>query len=32
MQFFGASFVALVIMNLTVPLLDRVGIHKPFGR
>jgi electron transport complex protein RnfD len=32
LQFFGASFVALVIMNLTVPLLDRVGIHKSFGR
>jgi Na+-translocating ferredoxin:NAD+ oxidoreductase RnfD subunit len=32
LQFFGASFVALVIMNLTVPLLDRIGIHKPFGR
>ncbi len=32
LQFFGASFVALIIMNLTVPLLDRVGVHKPFGR
>jgi len=31
-NFFGASILALVIMNLTVPLLDRVGIHKPFGR
>ena len=29
MQFFGASFVALVIMNLTVPALDRVGKLKP---
>jgi electron transport complex protein RnfD len=29
MQFFGASFVALVIMNLTVPALDRVGRGKP---
>jgi CO dehydrogenase/acetyl-CoA synthase alpha subunit len=28
-QFFGASFVALVIMNLTVPALDRVGKLKP---
>jgi len=28
-QFFGASFVALVIMNLTVPALDRVGKRKP---
>ncbi|MGD0644932.1 MAG: RnfABCDGE type electron transport complex subunit D [Candidatus Bathyarchaeia archaeon] len=28
-QFFGASFVALVIMNLTVPALDRVGRLKP---
>jgi electron transport complex protein RnfD len=32
MAFFGGSILALVIMNLTVPLLDRVGIHKPFGR
>jgi electron transport complex protein RnfD len=32
MNFFGGSILALVIMNLTVPLLDRVGIHKPFGR
>lgn len=29
MQFFGASFVALVIMNLTVPALDRIGRLKP---
>ena len=28
-QFFGASFVALVIMNLTVPALDKVGRLKP---
>ncbi len=27
--FLGGSLLALVIMNLTVPLLDRVGIHKP---
>ena len=32
MNFFGGSILALVIMNLTVPLLDRVGVHKPFGR
>ena len=32
MNFFGGSILALVIMNLTVPLIDRVGIHKPFGR
>jgi electron transport complex protein RnfD len=32
MNFFGGSLLALVMMNLTVPLLDRVGIHKPFGR
>jgi len=32
MNFFGASIVALLIMNLTVPLLDKVGIHKSFGR
>jgi len=31
-HFLGGSILALVIMNLTVPLLDRVGIHKPFGR
>jgi electron transport complex protein RnfC len=29
MQFFGASFVALIIMNLTSPLLDRVGKLRP---
>jgi Na+-translocating ferredoxin:NAD+ oxidoreductase RnfD subunit/NAD-dependent dihydropyrimidine dehydrogenase PreA subunit len=29
LQFFGASFVALIIMNLTVPALDRVGMLKP---
>ena len=32
MNFFGGSILALIIMNLTVPLLDRVGVHKPFGR
>ncbi len=32
MNFFGGSILALLIMNLMVPLLDRVGIHKPFGR
>jgi electron transport complex protein RnfD len=32
MNFFGGSLLALLIMNLTVPLLDNVGIHKPFGR
>jgi electron transport complex protein RnfD len=32
MNFFGGSILALIIMNLTVPLLDRVEIHKPFGR
>jgi len=32
MNFFGGSILALIIMNLTVPLIDRVGIHKPFGR
>ncbi len=32
MNFFGGSLLALLIMNLTVPLLDRVGIHKSFGR
>ncbi len=29
LQFFGASFVALIIMNLTVPKLDKVGKLKP---
>jgi len=32
MGFFGGSLLALLIMNLTVPLLDRVGLRKPFGR
>ncbi len=32
MNFFGGSLLALLIMNLTVPLIDRIGIHKPFGR
>ena len=31
MSFFGASFVALVIMNLTTPFLDKVGVLKPYG-
>lgn len=32
LNFYGGSILALVIMNLTVPLLDRVGVHKSFGR
>jgi len=32
MGFLGGGILALVIMNLTVPFLDRVGIQKPFGR
>jgi electron transport complex protein RnfD len=32
MGFFGGSLLALLIMNLSVPLLDRVGLRKPFGR
>jgi Na+-translocating ferredoxin:NAD+ oxidoreductase RnfD subunit len=32
MNFFGGALLALLIMNFTVPLLDRIGIHKPFGR
>jgi electron transport complex protein RnfD len=32
MNFYGGSLLALIIMNLTVPALDRIGIHKPFGR
>jgi electron transport complex protein RnfD len=29
MNFFGASIMTLPIMNLTTPLLDRVGLQKP---
>ena len=29
LQFFGASFIALLIMNLTVPALDKIGTLKP---
>jgi ferredoxin len=29
MNFFGGSILALVIMNFTTPLLDRVGLRKP---
>jgi electron transport complex protein RnfD len=32
MNFFGGSILALIIMNLTVPLIDRIRIGKPFGR
>jgi electron transport complex protein RnfD len=32
MGFLGGAVLALVILNLTVPFLDRMGIHKPFGR
>jgi Na+-translocating ferredoxin:NAD+ oxidoreductase subunit D len=32
MNFYGGSLLALLIMNLTVPLIDRVRIGKPFGR
>jgi electron transport complex protein RnfD len=32
MGFFGGSLLALIIMNLTVPLIDRIRIGKPFGR
>ena len=32
MGFLGGSILALVIMNLTVPFLNRVGIRKSFGR
>jgi len=32
MNFFGGSLLALLIMNLLVPQLDKVGIHKSFGR
>ncbi len=32
MGFFGGSLLALLIMNLTVPLIDKIRIDKPFGR
>jgi Na+-translocating ferredoxin:NAD+ oxidoreductase RnfD subunit len=32
MNFFGGSLLALLIMNLTVPLIDRLSFRKPFGR
>ena len=32
MGFLGGGILALVIMNLTVPFLNRVGIRKSFGR
>jgi Na+-translocating ferredoxin:NAD+ oxidoreductase subunit D len=32
MNFFGGALLALIIMNLTVPLIDRINIRKPFGR
>lgn len=32
MNFFGGALLALLIMNLTVPLIDRIGLRKPFGR
>jgi Na+-transporting NADH:ubiquinone oxidoreductase subunit NqrB len=32
MNFFGGSLLALIIMNLTVPFIDRIRIGKPFGR
>jgi electron transport complex protein RnfD len=32
MNFFGGSLLALLVMNLTVPLIDKIRINKPFGR
>ncbi|MCW4000126.1 MAG: RnfABCDGE type electron transport complex subunit D [Candidatus Bathyarchaeota archaeon] len=32
MNFFGGALLALIIMNLTVPLIDRFTVRKPFGR
>jgi len=32
MGFFGGSLLALLIMNLAVPFIDRIRINKPFGR
>ena len=31
MGFFGGSLLALLIMNLTVPFIDKVRLNKPFG-
>ncbi len=32
MGFFGGSMLALLIMNLLVPVIDKIRINKPFGR
>ena len=32
MGFFGGSLLALLIMNLLVPQIDKVRLDKPFGR
>jgi len=32
MGFFGGSFLALLIMNLLVPVIDKIHLTKPFGR
>jgi Na+-translocating ferredoxin:NAD+ oxidoreductase RnfD subunit len=32
MGFFGGSLLALLIMNILVPVIDKVRINKPFGR
>ncbi len=32
MGFFGGSLLALLIMNLAVPFIDKIRINKPFGR
>jgi electron transport complex protein RnfD len=32
MGFFGGSLLALLIMNLLVPAIDKVRLDKPFGR
>jgi electron transport complex protein RnfD len=31
MGFFGGSLLALLIMNLLVPVIDKVRLDKPFG-
>ncbi|MDR1991960.1 MAG: RnfABCDGE type electron transport complex subunit D [Nitrososphaerota archaeon] len=32
MGFFGGALLALLIMNLLVPVIDKIRINKPFGR
>ncbi len=32
MNFFGGTLLALLIMNLLTPAIDKIRINKPFGR